>query len=165
MCGIAGIWNFDGKPVTEDEIIKFTDALQHRGPDGRGIWRNQQSNLAFGHRRLAIIDLSHAADQPLHDERYHIVFNGEIFNFIEIRNELKLKGYVFKTDSDTEVILKAYHEWKEQMLLKFNGMWALAIYDESSQECFIARDRFGIKPFLYILNRRQLPLLLNKKHF
>ena len=107
MCGIAGIWNFDGKPISDESIIKFTDTLSHRGPDGRGIWHNSNRNLAFGHRRLAIIDLSHEADQPLHyaDNRYHIVFNGEIYNFKELKFELKRvvsgsaeQAYFFQTE-------------------------------------------------------------------
>ena len=167
MCGIAGIWNFDGKPISDETIIKFTDTLSHRGPDGRGIWHNEHRNLAFGHRRLAIIDLSHEADQPLHyaDNRYHIVFNGEIYNFIEVRDELKLKGYVFKTDSDTEVILAAYHAWNENMQFKFNGMWAIVIYDSFNEICFISRDRFGIKPFLYRLNQQQFAFASELKSF
>lgn len=167
MCGIAGIWNFDGREVSEESIIRFTDSLSHRGPDGRGIWHNEQRNLAMGHRRLAIIDLSREADQPMHyaDNRYHIVFNGEIYNFIEVRKELSGKGYHFKTDSDTEVILAAYHEWREQMLPKFNGMWALAIFDSQRQECFIARDRFGIKPFLYHLSSTRFAFASEQKSF
>lgn len=167
MCGIAGIWNFDEKPVSDDSIIQFTDTLIHRGPDGRGIWHNAQRNLAFGHRRLAIIDLSHEADQPFHfaDNRYHMVFNGEIYNFIEIRNELKHKGYSFRTDSDTEVVLAAYHAWGIQMQFKFNGMWALVIYDEHKNECFISRDRFGIKPLLYCLNEQRFAFASELKSF
>jgi len=157
MCGIAGIWNFDGKPISEEEIIRFTDTVAHRGPDGRGIWRNEKQNIAFGHRRLAIIDLSNEANQPMAfaDERYHIVFNGEIFNFIEIREELLNKGYQFKTDSDTEVILASYHAWGEKMLPRFNGMWAIIIHDRETDSCFIARDRFGIKPLHFRITDKQ----------
>ncbi len=167
MCGIAGIWNFTEHAVTAESIIRFTDSLAHRGPDGRGIWLNEKGNLAFGHRRLAIIDLSNAADQPMHyaDNRYHIVFNGEIYNFLEIRKELELKGYNFKTESDTEVILAAFHEWKEGMQLKFNGMWALVIYDSANEICFVSRDRFGIKPFLYTLNSKQFAFASELKAF
>ncbi len=167
MCGIAGIWNFDGKPILNETIERFTDSLAHRGPDGRGIWKSNAQDIAFGHRRLAIIDLSSAANQPMHyaEDRFHIVFNGEIFNFIEIRNELRSKGYQFKTDSDTEVILASYHCWKEKMLFKFNGMWAIVIYDEQERECFIARDRFGIKPLLFKLDKHQFAFASEQKSF
>jgi asparagine synthase (glutamine-hydrolysing) len=167
MCGIAGIWNFDGKPILNETIERFTDSLAHRGPDGRGIWKSNAQDIAFGHRRLAIIDLSHEADQPMHyaENRYHIVFNGEIFNFIEIRKELMAKGYSFKTDSDTEVILASYHCWKEKMLFKFNGMWAIVIYDEQEKSCFISRDRFGIKPLLYKIDKHQFVFASEQKSF
>jgi asparagine synthase (glutamine-hydrolysing) len=167
MCGIAGIWNFNGEPVSEDTIIRFTDSLAHRGPDGRGIWRNENQNIAFGHRRLAIIDLSTQANQPMHfaEGRYTIVFNGEIFNFIEIRNDLKALGYTFTTDSDTEVIMAAYHAWGHHMLYRFNGMWALCIYDKHENNFFIARDRFGIKPFHYLLNNKQFAFASELKAF
>lgn len=167
MCGIAGIWNFDGKPVSETAIIQFTDTLRHRGPDGRGIWHHENRSIAFGHRRLAIIDLSHEADQPMHfaENRYSMVFNGEIFNFIEIRNDLKEKGYQFRTDSDTEVVLAAYHAWGAEMLNRFNGMWAMVIYDSLKEECFVSRDRFGIKPLHYVLTERQFAFASELKSF
>jgi asparagine synthase (glutamine-hydrolysing) len=167
MCGIAGIWNFDGRQVQTDTIVRFTDSLKHRGPDGRGIWHSQNNAIAFGHRRLAIIDLSSAADQPLQfaEGRYTIVFNGEIFNFIEIRDELSAKGYKFKTDSDTEVILAAYHKWGQKMLKKFNGMWAICIYDSAEDYCFIARDRFGIKPFHYTITSNRFAFASELKAF
>lgn len=151
MCGISGIFNFDETPVSQDKINILTDALAHRGPDGRGIWFNNEKNLAFGHRRLAIIDLSIAAKQPMSwaDGRYWITYNGEIFNFIEIRDELFQKGYCFKTQSDTEIILAAYNEWGENMLERFNGMWAFAIFDNNTQSLFLSRDRYGIKPLYY----------------
>jgi asparagine synthase (glutamine-hydrolysing) len=167
MCGIAGIWNFNGLQVAEESIIRFTDSLKHRGPDGRGIWLNENKNLALGHRRLAIIDLSREGDQPMHyaDNRYHIVYNGEIFNFIEIKEELVAKGYHFKTNGDTEVIMAAYHEWKEHMLHKFNGMWALCLFDSQNNTCFIARDRFGIKPFHFLLSSQQFAFASELKAF
>lgn len=153
MCGIAGIWNFDGKPVEDVRISAFTDALAHRGPDGRGIWHDDQRGIALGHRRLAILDLSEAGKQPMVDPsaRYTITYNGEIYNFVELRNELTQLGYVFRSESDTEVILAAYSEWGEGMLCRFNGMWALAIWDAIEHCLFLARDRFGIKPLHYLL--------------
>ena len=167
MCGIAGIWNFTGEQIAEQSITRFTDSLKHRGPDGRGIWFNETQNLALGHRRLAIIDLSKEGNQPMHyaDNRYHIVYNGEIFNFIEIKEELKGKGYSFKTNGDTEVIMAAYHEWREGMLDRFNGMWAICIFDSQQHTCFIARDRFGIKPLHYLLNKDRFAFASELKSF
>jgi asparagine synthase (glutamine-hydrolysing) len=151
MCGIAGIWNIDGKPVEYDSISRFTDSLAHRGPDGRGIWKDDKAGIALGHRRLSILDLSENASQPMMyaDGRLVISYNGEIYNFIEIKNTLLKMGYLFRTESDTEVLLAAYLAWGPDMLLKLNGMWAFAIYDSRDRSLFFSRDRFGIKPFLY----------------
>jgi asparagine synthase (glutamine-hydrolysing) len=151
MCGIAGIVNFGGQIVQSAEIESLTDLLAHRGPDGAGHWFSAQRNVALGHRRLAIIDLGPGGSQPMpsSDGRHVIVFNGEIYNFLELRRELEAKGATFRTQSDTEVILAAWRQWQEGMLLRFNGMWALAIFDTTTGELFLARDRFGIKPLLY----------------
>lgn len=125
--------------------------LKHRGPDGEGIYHEPEGKISLGHRRLSIIDLSEKADQPMwsHDLRYAIIFNGEIYNFTEIRLELEAKGAKFNSDSDTEVILEAYRIWAERALLKFNGMWAMAIWDTQEQRLFMSRDRFGKKPLFY----------------
>jgi len=151
MCGIAGIWNLNGNALEEDKLKKFTDSMSHRGPDGAGyeIFKNVQ--LGLGHRRLSILDLSNAGKQPMSfaENRYWITFNGEIYNFVELRKELQDKGYVFKTDSDTEVLLSAYHCWGKECLHKFNGMWAFAIWDTKEESLFLARDRFGVKPLHY----------------
>ena len=149
MCGIAGIWNFDNKPVTQASIERFADSLAHRGPDGRGFWRDDSLGIALGHRRLSIIDLTDEAAQPMSyaDDRYWITYNGEIYNFIELRKELEAKGHQFRTQSDTEIILAAYSEWGADMQFKFNGMWAFAIFDRQERRLFFSRDRFGIKPF------------------
>jgi asparagine synthase (glutamine-hydrolysing) len=151
MCGIAGILNFRGKvdPVVLDH---FTDSLAHRGPDGRGIFID--NSIGLGHRRLAILDLSDAGKCPMayggkDGKRYWITYNGEIYNFLELRNELKKLGYTFRTETDTEVILASYAKWGKDCLLRFNGMWAFAIWDSTEQKLFIARDRFGIKPLYY----------------
>src|ERR1051326_3239528 len=123
MCGIAGIWNLNGEKLSENKLRKFTDSLSHRGPDGAGYFLEEETNFGLGHRRLSILDLSDAAKQPMSfaDGRFQITYNGEIFNFLELREELKNKGYAFKTESDTEVILAAYHCWGKDAFLKFNG--------------------------------------------
>ncbi|UGY16092.1 asparagine synthase (glutamine-hydrolyzing) [Bradyrhizobium septentrionale] len=154
MCGIAGIVNLRGSAVEPAEISRLTSLIAHRGPFGEGIWFNAKRNLAFGHRRLAIIDPGEGGYQPMQsgDGRHVIVYNGEIYNFLELRRELEAKGAVFRSQSDTEVILAAWQAWGEDMLLRFNGMWALAIYDTATDDLFLARDRFGIKPMLYALS-------------
>jgi len=151
MCGIAGIVNVDGRPVEQGAIERLTRLLAHRGPDGDGHWFNAERSVAVGHRRLAIIDPGPGGYQPMlsADERYVIVYNGEIYNFLELRLELEALGTKFRTQSDTEVILAAWQRWQENMLLRFNGMWALAIFDTRTRDLFLARDRFGIKPLLY----------------
>ncbi len=154
MCGITGIWHLDNSPLHKQKLTKFTDALTHRGPDGGGYFVDEKVPLGLGHRRLSILDLSENASQPMPyaDNRYWIAFNGEIFNFLEIRDFLITKNYTFKTESDTEVVLASYHFWGEDCLKQFNGMWAMAIWDTQEKSLFLARDRFGIKPlyFLYI---------------
>ncbi|MGY3587820.1 asparagine synthase (glutamine-hydrolyzing) [Bradyrhizobium sp. USDA 4341] len=154
MCGIAGIVNLRGGPVDPADISRLTSLIAHRGPFGEGTWFNAKRNVAFGHRRLAIIDPGEGGYQPMAsgDGRHVIVYNGEIYNFLELRRELEAKGAVFRSQSDTEVILAAWQAWGEDMLLRFNGMWALAIYDTTTDELFLARDRFGIKPLLYALS-------------
>jgi asparagine synthase (glutamine-hydrolysing) len=154
MCGISGIIVSAGNQVAKHQIEKITDIISHRGPDGFGYFL--ENNLAFGHRRLAIIDLSENGHQPMHfGEKYVITFNGEIYNYIEVREELLTLGYAFKSKSDTEVILAAYDQWGDQCVNKFNGMWAFAIYDRTSQTVFCSRDRFGVKPFYYTQASRQ----------
>ncbi len=153
MCGITGILNFDGRPIDLLHLQGFTDSLSHRGPDAAGYWISPtKRNAGLGHRRLSILDLSDSGAQPMHskDYRHHICFNGEIFNFIEIREALKKKGHSFLSDSDTEVILASYREWGPAMTDRFNGMWAFAIYDSVEENLFLSRDRFGIKPLFYV---------------
>ncbi len=150
MCGIAGILLTISKPIAPFHLKKMTDALAHRGPDGEGSWSNHNGNVHLGHRRLSIIDLSNNAAQPMqYNSRYHIVHNGEIYNYTEIKNFLQNKGYSFSSQSDTEVILAAYDYWKERCLQQFDGMFAFAIWDEKEEQLFAARDRFGEKPFYY----------------
>jgi len=152
MCGIAGIMVDDPGQLRRTDLSILGNALRHRGPDGEGQWVSQNGRIGLVHRRLAIIDVSTLGDQPMHspDGRYTIVFNGEIFNFVELRDELKAGGAQFRSESDTEVILEAWRQWGQNMLLRFNGMWALVLIDNRSGEAFLARDRFGIKPLHYV---------------
>ena len=157
MCGIAGIISVNRQLVTTDRLTKMTGAIMHRGPDGEKHWINQENTTGFGHRRLSIIDLSANAAQPMHyHNRYTIVHNGEIYNYIELRQQLLNKGYDFTTGSDTEVILAAYDCWKEHCLQYFDGMFAFALWDEKEQNLFAARDRLGEKPFYYWFNGQEL---------
>ena len=134
-------------------IAKMNFTLSHRGPDDEGVYSDEK--IALGHRRLSIIDLSNAGHQPMvsNDGRYYITYNGELYNFREIKNELR--NYQFKTLSDTEVILAAYATWGKNCLQKFNGMFAFAIWDKEKKELFMARDRLGIKPLYYCKNNNQ----------
>lgn len=150
MCGIAGILSPDHNVLNQAVLKNMADALAHRGPDGEGTWINKSHTAGFAHRRLAIIDLSDGAAQPMHYlEQYSIVYNGEIYNYIELKRELKKSGYHFNTESDTEVILAAYDCYRERCLQYFDGMFAFAIWDEKEKTLFAARDRFGEKPFYY----------------
>ena len=149
MCGITGIWQRRG-PVPRAHIEPFTDALAHRGPDGFGYSFHRKDALALGHRRLSILDTSVAGAQPMHHAHLSLVFNGEVYNFLELRAELEGRGHSFASDTDSEVVLHAYAEWGADCLHRFNGMWALAIYDARADELFLARDRFGIKPLYYV---------------
>lgn len=150
MCGIAGIISRNTNVTTRDNIKKMTDAIVHRGPDGEGQWVNDSGNVGLGHRRLSILDLSEAGSQPMHYMgRYSIVFNGEIYNYVEIRELLKTKGYTFVSDSDTEVLMAHYDYKKEKCLEDFDGMFSFVLYDNKEKTLFCARDRFGEKPFFY----------------
>ena len=168
MCGIAGIISKNRNRIEKSLLFAMAESLSHRGPDEEKfiVFNSQSSSLdlfkrndnvgikgdiGFCHRRLSIIDLSDSASQPMTNEKKNlwIVHNGEIFNYIEIREELEKYGYKFNTRSDTEVIIKAYHKWGKHCLHKFNGMWAFVIYDVEKKCIFGARDRFGIKPFYY----------------
>ena len=150
MCGINGIINFNNQPVQESLIRQMMKIQKHRGPDDEGVFI--ENNVGLGFVRLSILDLTSAGHQPMlgANGRYIIVFNGEIFNYIELRNELKHFGYSFITNSDTEVLLAAYQHWGEDCLARFNGMWAFIIYDRKTNIIFGSRDRYGIKPFYYL---------------
>ncbi len=149
MCGILGI--IDKKGVDKRLLLQMRDEMVQRGPDDSGLWINGDGTVGLAHRRLSIIDLSEAGRQPMSDrnEDVWITFNGEIYNFQEIREELKKRGYRFKSQTDTEVIINAYKEWGTDCLQKFNGMFAFGIYDEGKEIIFLARDRVGKKPLHY----------------
>ena len=156
MCGIAGVLFFDGQKVRVELLKKMTDVLVHRGPDGEGYWLSEDENIGFGHRRLSIVDLDDRAKQPMHYlDRYIITYNGEIYNYPELKSDLLKKGYKFKTESDTEVLLAAYAEYKEKVFPYLDGMFAFAIWDQQEKNLFCARDRFGEKPFYYYYDREK----------
>ncbi len=149
MCGISGIFHFDSlRDVDESILKKMTTTLSHRGPDGEGFYI--KNNIGLGHRRLSIIDLS-TGDQPMFNEEktIAIIFNGEIYNYVELKEELQKLGCKFRTNSDTEVIIRAYETWGVDCQNKFNGMWAFALWDEKENQLFISRDRMGEKPLFY----------------
>lgn len=149
MCGVTGIIHLDEIEVSHSLLKKMTDVLAHRGPNGEGHWI--ENNVGIGHRRLSIIDLSHAGDQPMvsTDLRYVITYNGEVYNFRELRSELEHAGFSFRTVSDTEVVLRAFEYWGNNAFERFNGMFALAIWDRLERILVIARDRYGIKPLYW----------------
>ena len=172
MCGITGIIESSPQSSLQDNLHKMTSLAAHRGPDDEGIVLfssegifsessnchnkvDSSWNAGLGHRRLSIIDLSAAGHQPMSDDsgRYWIVYNGEVYNYVEVRGELKLLGRSFRTRTDSEVLLQAFIEWGPQCLSRLNGMWAFAIYDSQKKSLFCARDRFGVKPFYYALEK------------
>jgi asparagine synthase (glutamine-hydrolysing) len=148
MCGICGVFDFQGRPVELDLVRKMSDAIRHRGPDGEGYYVCQCVGL--GHRRLSIIDLA-GGDQPISNEdgSLQVIFNGEIYNFVELREQLEEKGHVFKTRSDTEVIVHSYEEWGLDCPTHFNGIFAFAVWDSRRKQLFLARDHVGVKPLYY----------------
>lgn len=153
MCGIAGIIYKDKSDIKDIMQVKeMTDAICHRGPDAEGQWIHK--NVAIGHRRLSIIDRAETSNQPMlsHDGRYILTYNGEIYNYLELREELLKAGALFRTNSDTEVIIEAYRKYGMQCFERFNGMWALCLYDIEQNKLILCRDRFGIKPLVYLEN-------------
>lgn len=155
MCGICGIFNFNGEPVGRDTLDRMNSTILHRGPDGEG--QLLDGEIGLGHRRLSIIDVGGGA-QPIGNEdgRIQIVFNGEIYNYVELREDLIKSGHQFKTRSDTEVIVHAYEQWGTDCVKRFNGMFAFAIWDGRSRQLFLARDHLGIKPLYYVQIGSQL---------
>jgi asparagine synthase (glutamine-hydrolysing) len=155
MCGISGIAKFNGIPPGKQLIEQMMASIKHRGPNDEGMLL--EKNVGLGFVRLSIIDLSPLGHQPMisNDKRYVIIYNGEVYNYLEIRNELVKKGYQFVSRTDTEVVLNSFIEWGEDCFNRFNGMWSLAIYDREKEELFCARDRFGVKPFYYTSSNEQ----------
>ncbi|HWX21813.1 MAG TPA: asparagine synthase (glutamine-hydrolyzing) [Candidatus Binatia bacterium] len=155
MCGIVGFWDSSrqaGQDELEETALAMASVLRHRGPDDQGAWAEEEAALALGHRRLAILDLTHEGHQPMRsaDQRYVLVFNGEIYNFKSLRNDLKQRGHVFRGRSDTEVVLAAFCEWGlVPALERFTGMFALALWDRQERKLHLARDRAGEKPLFY----------------
>jgi asparagine synthase (glutamine-hydrolysing) len=149
MCGVAGYVRIDGAPASRELLKAMTDRIAHRGPDGEGQW--VEGPVGLGHRRLAIIDTSPAGAQPMHsaDGRYVLSYNGEVYNFRELRSELERTGHRFRSDGDTEVVLVALAEWGVGALDRFNGMFAFALYDRTARHLLLARDRYGIKPLYH----------------
>jgi asparagine synthase (glutamine-hydrolysing) len=149
MCGIAGVLHVDGQPASEAVLRRMTDVIAHRGPDGKGQFVD--GSLGLGHRRLAILDLSPAGHQPMAsaDGRYVVSYNGEIYNFTELRIELEAKGWMFRSRTDTEVLLGAWVLWGEKALQRFNGMFAFALWDRVERSLVLARDRYGMKPLYF----------------
>jgi len=194
MCGIAGRLNLDRTPVRREVLARFTDAVAHRGPDGRGLLLD--GPLGLGHRRLSILDLSRRGRCPMPYEdslpvgaaahlrgrvaaltsagcedaaltpyRYWLTFNGEIYNFLELRRELAAMGHPFRTETDTEVVLAAYAQWGEACLSRFNGMWAFALWDRRERTLLLARDRFGVKPLYYAATPARFAFASEQKAF
>lgn len=159
MCGITGIVDFS-HPILESDVVQMRDAMVHRGPDSCGVYLNPSQHAALGHRRLAIIDLSPSGHQPMHNEAgtITIIFNGEIYNFLELKAELINRGHIFASDSDTEVIIHGYEEWGIEVISRLNGMFAIALLDsrEKSPRLLLVRDRLGVKPLYYSLHGQRL---------
>lgn len=151
MCGIVGIVNRHD-PANVQLLVTMRDILEHRGPNDAGVWRSEDGRVGLASRRLAILDLSTAARMPMQDGQNWITYNGEIYNYLELKAELVERGYDFRTTSDTEVLLKAYREWGTDCLQYLNGMFAFAIWDGTRRRLFAARDRFGVKPFYYFFD-------------
>jgi len=154
MCGIAGVVNWNGAIEQECNIVQaMNNVLVHRGPDASGI--KALDLITLGHRRLSILDVHRHANQPMLDssKRYWIIFNGEIYNFLELKKELEALGVTFKTSSDTEVILEAWQQWGTKAIEKLVGMFAFSIWDSREKTLFLVRDRLGEKPLLYMPNK------------
>src|SRR5829696_10328895 len=165
MCGICGVVQL-GAPPEVDVVAAMARTLDHRGPDGDGSYDNA-AGVALGFRRLAIIDLSDAGGQPFtsDDGAVRLMHNGEIYNYVELRRELEARGHVFRSATDTEVVLRAYEEWGDTCVQRFNGMWALALWDDRRRRLFCSRDRFGIKPFVFHLRGHRLAFASEPRAF
>ena len=167
MCGIAGIWQLDGQPVARETIASFIGALAHRGPDGEAVVMDDDRRLALAHRRLAVLGPGPTGRQPMRSAsgRYEITYNGEVYNFLELRRDLERDGFRFRSDTDTEVILAAFERWGPDCLLRFNGMWSFAIWDRRRRALFLARDRFGVKPLYVVAGPQRFAFASEMKAF
>jgi asparagine synthase (glutamine-hydrolysing) len=156
MCGIVGVIHLKGQPAEAGVIQQVSDVLRHRGPDDAGVVVD--GHVGLGHRRLKIIDVSSAGHQPMSnkDETIWITFNGEIYNFLELRAELERSGRTFVSRSDTEVVIQAYEEWGEKCIERFNGMFAFGLWDARKEKLILVRDRIGVKPLFYYLDEEKL---------
>ena len=163
MCGIMAIIGQSGQKIEKRELLTCLHLIPHRGPDHQGTYLNQ--NIGLGHKRLTILGLSDKSNQPFHFRHLTIVFNGEIYNYIEIKKTLLKSGYEFKSQSDTEVAIIAYHHWGLKCLEKFNGIWAFVIYDSKKNTLFCSRDRFGVKPFYYTTIKNKFCIASEIKQF
>jgi asparagine synthase (glutamine-hydrolysing) len=163
MCGICGQLRFDGEIVSTKSLDDMMSKLAKRGPDSKGKWF--EGRVGFGHQRLSIIDLSNLGSQPMVDDllKLTLVFNGTIYNYKALRAQLITKGYVFFSNSDTEAIIKAYHFWGEDCVNHLDGMFAFAIWDRSSQQLFVARDRMGIKPLYFNITPKAFTFASNSQ--
>ena len=152
MCGIVGVISLSGIPVEEDTILAMRAQLVHRGPDDQGIYL--APGMGFGHTRLSILDLSPQGHQPMTTENgeFSLVYNGEIYNFKELRRELEGLGIRFHSQTDTEVVLRGFMQWGDGCVHRFNGMFAFALWDARRKRLFLARDRLGVKPLFYYLD-------------
>ena len=160
MCGIAGIFNLNDRPIAFHTLKSMTEAIAHRGPDGEGHFI--KGNIAIGHRRLSIIDLSDHGAQPMSsgDENWVISFNGCIYNFLELKEELRNLGHSFKSATDTEVIVEGLSEWGIDFIPRLNGMFAIAAWNKKEQALYLIRDRFGVKPLYYCFYKDSYQILV-----
>ena len=167
MCGITGYWGYLTEDLAQATFEAFTHSLAHRGPDGSGIEHFANARLWLGHRRLAIIDLSERGRQPFSyaNGRYWLTFNGEVYNYVELREELRALGHRFVSNTDTEVVVAAFAQWGPDCQLRFNGMWAFAIWDARDRQLFLSRDRFGVKPLQYSLHNGAIAFASELKAF
>ena len=169
MCGIAGILSSNRNVISNNELEKFTNSLEHRGPEKLGIYFDEEKYLGLGHRMLNIYGLNEMSSQPMlytHKNRHlAITFNGSIYNYIELKEELKSKGYNFTSKSDTEIILASYLEWGKSCVKKFNGIWAFALWDKNKKNLFLSRDRFGVKPLYYMSKNNKFYFASELKSF
>jgi len=156
MCGIVGLWCARQK-INPEVLLEMRETMKHRGPDDTGIFIDKKSNLGLAQRRLSIIDLSEKGHQPMgsEDGTLWLTYNGEVYNFKEIKKELEKKGYRFRGNSDTEVVLKSFQEWGINCVDKFRGMFSFAVWDQKKEKLYLFRDRFGVKPLFYYFDKNK----------